>query len=160
MYYNRQATALPKQSVPYKVRQPDDWTGVDLALNNQASILDLAVSNGDLTTVTGVRAIVDSLMRRLATPTGGYSRWYRTSTGISMSGEGLENDMYSKLSSLKNQQLAVEIVGYLQEAASQDGRITIVSIQANPITTSQPLSFNITYRVKDSEELNQLNYTL
>jgi hypothetical protein len=160
MYYNRQATSLPNQSMVYGVVQPEDWIGVDLALANNIGKVDLATTNGDLSTTSGVKSVVDSLMRRLATPTGGYSRWYRTSTGISKSGEGLDNTMYSELSSLKTQQLALKIVDYLQETAQQDGRITIVSVQANPVSTLQPLSFNIVYKLKGKAELSELNYTL
>jgi hypothetical protein len=160
MFYDRNSTSLAGTPRQIKVAEDEPWLGSDILIDYQNESVELAVSQGDLATGSGVRSIVTSLMRRLATGTGGYERYYRTPTGIRLVDCNLENKTYSKLSSLKSEALVQEIIAYLKKAAASDGRIEILEVRGSKGSMNSPLTFDIRYRIRGREAIQSLNYQL
>lgn len=160
MFYDRRSTTVSGQPRPIRSSQPDEWSGVDLAIDYEREESDLLNANQDIGTVHGAQSIVTSLMRRMATQTGGYQRYYRTLRGVRSTGTNLENRTYSKLSSLKSDALVTEIVTYLKTAAEQDGRLDILSVSGTNSPVNQPLTFQIKYRIKGQSTIQTLDYQL
>lgn len=154
-YYTRQVTNLTRELVAPPASEDTSYLGVDVAIEyvgsagDKTSDLQLS-STGDLTVNTGAISVIHALMRRLTTPGGGYARYYRTPSGISTNGAGLENETYSKLSSLKSAALAYEIQQYLRQAAEQDTRLSILEVKLlsdGGYASEAPMNFAITYQI-------------
>jgi len=160
VFYDRRTAALAGQPNAVEVKRPDVWQGADLVINYRQEFADLLNQNNDLGLINGAESIVAALIRRLATSAGGYRRLYRTISGVSSCGNGLENEMYSKLSSRKTSGLVDEITQYIKTAAQVDGRIEILEVRGQKTYGDLPLVFNIIYRLQGSDQIQQLSYQL
>lgn len=129
--------------------------GIDLALTEEG---DLSVTNrGDLNILDPDKSIAVSLLRRVLTPPGGYSRVFIESDTLSDYGSELENIAYSYLSSNKTNVLVQELRKQLEALAEVDERLDVIDVELKP-TGLNSINLNLTYRTKGSQVIKSLIY--
>lgn len=144
---------------PSNLNTKDDISalGQDLKLE---PLGDLQVtSTGDLDLTFGVRAVIDSLFRRLATPIEGYARTFRTAEGSETYDSEIGNAAVTRLSSGNTGSFTDEVRTFLAQAASIDGRLEVLDVQFIGRTFNN-LELNIIYRLRNSSEIRSLGYLL
>ena len=132
-------------------------TGNDLTLEGLG---DLVVNEfGDLVINTGSSSIQSSLLRRLQTPSNGYSRWVKTTTGLKLINESYGNELYSYLSSSLNSSNLERIKESIKRAAQQDNRISVQRVSLESVDRTS-LNAVILYTIKGEQELQTINTNL
>jgi phage baseplate assembly protein W len=129
-----------------------ELTGTDIVLKNND---DLVTNGGDFTTITGVALITAALMRRLQTPTNGYKRLVRSSTGLQVTDDDYGNAVYDNLSNPITAATTLEIEQKLRKAATAESRIEVINVKVNQ-TDLTTLVADITYRILSESELRTL----
>ena len=130
-------------------------TGYDLVLD-ESNYFDIAVnSQGDIETVFGTDSLIQSLIRRALTPTGGFARYTRNGEGEWKAiGVGFGNRLSFYLSQ-PNPDLD-SIQEEVQRALDKDSRIDIRQIN---VEGRNPIQVDIQYQFQNerairSESLN------
>lgn len=129
-------------------------TNTDLFLELQN---DLSVSNsGDLSTLTGVDLITQSLIRRLHTPSNGFRRWVRSPSGVTLVDTTYGNRTYDYLSSPVTNSLLTEVEKATVECLSSDSRIEVLDVKAVQADYTNAINIRATYRILGEEDLKSL----
>ena len=128
-------------------------TGSDLSIGEDS---DLEITaTGDLNLVSGEDSIKRSFLRRLQTPSNGYSRWVLTTDGLVKVNEEYASAVYSYLASPLTQETIEFIRVAVNRAAQQDSRIVVQSVKANAVDLTT-VEIQLNYYIKGETELRNL----
>ncbi|EKQ70408.1 hypothetical protein OsccyDRAFT_0695 [Leptolyngbyaceae cyanobacterium JSC-12] len=134
-----------------------ELTGTDLAIKAKE---DLVTQQGDAATISGVDLIVESLLRRLNTPTNGYRRWVRTPDGMEVVDSSYGNRAFDYLSSPTTPATIAEIERAFKETVEAEPQVELVSIKVKQAANFTDIDVVINYRILSEQELRALSITL
>jgi hypothetical protein len=145
---------LDKDDLSTRLIEPEN-VGLDISLNSEGDLL--INSKGDIEILNPDKSIAISLLRRVLTPFGGYSRVFREDQVLIEEGLDLENIAYSYLSSSKTSTLTQDLKVKLKELAEIDERIEVIDVTIKPSGLTD-INLNLTYKTKGSNIIKTLIY--
>jgi hypothetical protein len=117
------------------------------------TLLDIHIVDGDISLSSWGEpqlsvdqdAIVRGFLRRLTTPLEGFKRYFRTTSGAVLLDEEYGSDLISYRGIEKSVPLINEMINIIKDTAVQDGRVSLVNVEAIDNANTSTISFKLEF---------------
>jgi len=120
----------------------------DFILDNNT--YDISLTNaGDIAKSTDNDTIINGVVRRIATPTVGYARMVRIANTVNLLDTTYGTEFVDYLSAPINE--LTPLISIINQAASLDGRMTILNTNITPTSSPNTVAVNVTFNTPYSQ---------